>query len=565
MRVYLSFTIALAVATAAVRRNDGYWNVQDPDQLYGPLRVEPFAALGFACKRTAVRLTRATATKEGLADAGACLDALQGSSGAKLGPEYFDVVPLLEVRALQYHAYGGYAVDGLMERLRAVRNRMDPSAARPAEAQETIDAAVASYSLGARSGRTTVRTFSGPRNDPEKCPGQVRQPNASASLHVHHHMTFHGGTTLVGILKQRTCALASNACAAQGALPPTTKAWTAAKDLPVSERRARVEAAILNITALAAYDGTPYAGIRGFCGRPGNAPRDWKASMDGNDPIDYVFYEPQLPPGAPVGQSRRILWTTTVRHPAKFSLSKILKSPRPMDRTIGPDFMVDMVLGSNPTKQRVRNSAYCESAPLRRSALPMLRILCGNRPGPGNLRDFGRPDLRAAKKRLSGFAVVMLLEHYAEGLLAFCRRLGWPNASCRIKEAPRSHVGAPSALKAAASQTSFRRRLQVDAPIRPRAGARGRPGVVRAPPRARGRAQGKAIPRISSHGLGAFMTAMNVTVDAFADVIDETQLSLELYFYARELNRADHMLLGLAPPGVGLLPPGEADVFAGRA
>ena len=61
------------------------------------------------------------------------------------------------------------------------------------------------------------------------------------------------------------------------------------------------------------------------------------------------------------------------------------------------------------------------------------------------------------------------------------------------------------------------------------------------------------------------MEAMNVELDAFADVIDETQLSLELYFYARELNRADHMLLGLAPPGVGLLPPGEADVFAGRA
>ena len=64
--------------------------------------------------------------------------------------------------------------------------------------------------------------------------------------------------------------------------------------------------------------------------------------------------------------------------------------------------------------------------------------------------------------------------------------------------------------------------------------------------------------------LGAFMASMNVTLDGFADVIDETQLSLELYFYARELNRADHMLLGLAPPGVGLLPPGEADVFATR-
>ena len=60
---------------------------------------------------------------------------------------------------------------------------------------------------------------------------------------------------------------------------------------------------------------------------------------------------------------------------------------------------------------------------------------------------------------------------------------------------------------------------------------------------------------------------MNVPLDGFADVIDETQLSLELYFYARELNRADHIKrikLGLAPPGVGLLPPGEADVFATR-
>jgi len=69
----------------------------------------------------------------------------------------------------------------------------------------------------------------------------------------------------------------------------------------------------------------------------------------------------------------------------------------------------------------------------------------------------------------------------------------------------------------------------------------------------------------AAYGLGAFMTAMNVDLDGFADVIDEVQLSMELYFYARELNRADHMQLGLAPPGVGLLPPGEDDVFAGRA
>ena len=160
MRKYASLLTVLAAAAAPFRhrgRDKDYWSVEDPDELYGPLRAEPFEALGVACKRTAVRLTRATATKEGLADAEDCLDALQASSGAKLGPEYFDVVPLLEVRALQYHAYGGYAVEHLMDRLEALRSRVDPGAARPAETQETIDAAVASYSLCARGpGRGAV-------------------------------------------------------------------------------------------------------------------------------------------------------------------------------------------------------------------------------------------------------------------------------------------------------------------------------------------------------------------------------------------------------------------------
>ena len=67
----------------------------------------------------------------------------------------------------------------------------------------------------------------------------------------------------------------------------------------------------------------------------------------------------------------------------------------------------------------------------------------------GNLRDFNRRDLAAAKKRLSGFAVIMLLEHYAESLLAFCKRLGWPNQSCRIMSKPKSHIGAAGIAAAA--------------------------------------------------------------------------------------------------------------------
>ena len=120
MRKYASFLTVLAAAAAPFRhrgRDKDYWSVEDPDELYGPLGAEPFAALGVACERTAGRLTRATATKESFEDAEDCLDALQASSGAKLGPEYFDVVPLLSVRALQYHAYGGYAVEHLERRV----------------------------------------------------------------------------------------------------------------------------------------------------------------------------------------------------------------------------------------------------------------------------------------------------------------------------------------------------------------------------------------------------------------------------------------------------------------
>ena len=61
MRKYASFLTVVAAAAAPYRhrgRDRDYWNVEDPDRLYGPLRAEPFEALGVACKRTAGRLTR---------------------------------------------------------------------------------------------------------------------------------------------------------------------------------------------------------------------------------------------------------------------------------------------------------------------------------------------------------------------------------------------------------------------------------------------------------------------------------------------------------------------------
>lgn len=136
-------------------------------------------------------------------------------------------------------------------------------------------------------------------------------------------------------------------------------------------------------------------------------------------------------------------------------------------------------------------------------------------------------DLAAAKKRLASFAVVMLLEHYAEGLLAFCKRLGWPDATCRQ---PPNRGGPPW------------RRLSVGDD----------------------RDQGRRRLGQGTSNLAKVIATRNVSLDGFADVVDETQLSQGLYFYAREINRADHMLLGLDPLGTSFLPPGEADIFATR-
>ena len=66
MRTYAAFLTVVAAAAAPFRhrgRDKIYWNVEDPDRLYGPLGAEPFEALSLACKRTAARLTRATATE----------------------------------------------------------------------------------------------------------------------------------------------------------------------------------------------------------------------------------------------------------------------------------------------------------------------------------------------------------------------------------------------------------------------------------------------------------------------------------------------------------------------
>jgi hypothetical protein len=59
------------------------------------------------------------------------------------------------------------------------------------------------------------------------------------------------------------------------------------------------------------------------------------------------------------------------------------------------------------------------------------------------------------------------------------------------------------------------------------------------------------------HGAEAALGHYGLDRAAFAALVDASQLSLELYFFARELNRADHRELGLRPPSTGLAAPGE--------
>ena len=150
---------------------------------------------------------------EGLRACETCMREWNGSHSATrlMSSDYFEMVPLLFVRVLQFHAYSSALGDtqilaDVRKRLRlVVQNlsfivaRCDPQASRPPSTIAAMEAALKSYSLCGRSGR--VRPFgfkSKSGHGWESSPSNHRATNRSKSFHVHLHLTFHGGTNFLG-------------------------------------------------------------------------------------------------------------------------------------------------------------------------------------------------------------------------------------------------------------------------------------------------------------------------------------------------------------------------------
>ena len=241
-------------------------------------------------------------------------------------------------------------------------------------------------------------------------------------------------------------------------------------------------------------------------------------------PVDAVLFEPTLPQQIIRDvESDRIVFSSVVRHPVFFALTRGIQAGH------SPEFALNCWL------DKWERGNYCDLLPSgaagRRVEEGIIERPAGFQSciGPGATKaqqtrrtPRTRADLEAAKDTARSFSVLVVLEEYAEGMRAFCKTLGWPD--CTL-DPPKQHAG-DKGLRAA-TQTGDARRLR----------ARSAP----------------------HHGAKGALDHFGLNASAFAVLADATQLSTEFYFFARELNRAHHVDLGLRPPSTRLNSPGEIE------
>ena len=488
------------------------------------------------CKRLEQRLTFDDGVgthARVLRDCSACLRTLERENATA---SYYKFVPLVNTRLFQLQIYrwastskdarnasvnlasrraateqaawnASVFVD-LAARRAALAARMDPRFARPTAKRRAIDDAIRDYRQCARSGRG-LAPWQLSRDQDSSCEGDLAgarrsPPNATASLLAHHHMTFHGGTALLTTIQDRTCVLLPRTCAAR----------------VVPDRRTRA-LDLLDVSAPVDRCGDQRCGANFVSSAP-----DVDAGAT-YAPVDAVFFEPTMPRRAAAKwiDSGRVVFSTVVRHPAFFAATRGIESGK------HSEFMLHMFLDSGTT------SNFCHVLPAASLANVRRRAASGAIATPGFLTDCPtaskgaappvdtREKLAAAKEILSGFAVVVLAEAYAEGFQSFCRRLRWPD--CKVVN-KRGHWRPPKPVLDAATRTS-----------------------------APGRRLGRRPPGAPHHGVVKALDHFNLTPADLAAIVDASQLSTELYFAARELNRADHREFGLEEPPTSLAAPGE--------
>ena len=461
---------------------------------------------------------------------------------------------LQERQQFQWQQQRSPALENVLSQVDSLQRQLDTlslgalnTSARNDDERRTIEAALSNYGLCRRSGRyDDVSAGALPKTPPGPA-------DPDATLHVHWHLTNHGGRTMQ-TMARNTCQLGVEGCGTNFALESLTVSGSTIND---------VERSMLDVTASSAA--LQPVGPN-CCGCPTCAydrmPGAW-CDGDGDRPVDIGMFEQRLPASVPTNSSR-FLWSSVARHPMPFAVTNGLA-----ELALGPEFLLAAYLGLNtvveanicrlPPISRIKMAGLNQATDTAIAACP-----AGERP----TNPLGRPQLEAAKARARGVALHMLLEEYDEGAKALCIRLGWPD--CNITEAHLQEMRAerfswimkgqripgvnltgvktlPEAIEVARN-TAPNWRDDADVPL---------PSIesLRKSKNEAGQTVKEAADTelVDHHDLIGVTKALGWALPELADVADESALSTELYFYIRELNRIDHATIGLKAPPTNLL------------
>ena len=325
---------------------------------------------------------------------------------------YYDAVPLLFIRLLQLQLYGvvynrsaGYLAEGRLK-LAVLTDSIEPHGARSPLQQRSIDAALQGYQLCGRSGFYDVAS----RGAQPAWTPKASDPNRS--LHMHLHLTHHGGTTM-GIMALRgTCQLLG------GSMGHAAIIDVHGGDPSQIQR----ELLSLETNASVRFDECRNFGFacRTTDSRCLDCQRFHNASMDGRAPplttsrlVDFGQFEPRLPLNAPV-PSDRIVWSTNVRHPTLWSAVRYRQPEWARD---APNFMLSRWLSTS----------------FRSDACAVRAILAGDN-SVDQCPAAGRPTrlhLTRAKELARGMAIIQDVDTYEADATLLCQLLKWPSSACR--------------------------------------------------------------------------------------------------------------------------------------
>ena len=273
-------------------------------------------------------------------------------AAASHNTSYFDVVPLLYTRLLQLRLYAHLLnitthitkqSSTWNSRLTALTKTINPHHARSPLQQRCIDRALASYRVHGRSGLHTNKYPVPAPGDPAALAAAMfhrEPPDPHASMHMHVHVTHHGGTTMGGMAAHQAQQVpwpgggaivngvvgAGNSTKIEGrllALESNITAHLLLQKYPlrnVSVKRcptcAQEELSATRDAILIAHHNWAWLGLSALA------------------PVDFAQFESTLPLNAPLS-SNHIVWTTNIRHPSLWIANRIHSGA-----TFGPNYFL---------------------------------------------------------------------------------------------------------------------------------------------------------------------------------------------------------------------------------